>query len=310
MKWVIKASATRQRALALLVGLAALAGRASPAQQSPASLGTRPTGTRRALIVGISRYLYLAVDKQPRYAAADAQLFHDFLRSKAGGAIADSAVTMLLNDQATTQEIEAGLGWLNHESKPGDEAIIYFAGLGDVQEVDGNQRSVLLATEALSSHHHEAGSLEVNFPRELIQGIAQKGATVFLIADASGAGELTNDVGASGATAALLEPGAGDDVVKLVSCSPNQPSYASTKWGGGHGVFTYFLIAGLKGLADANGDGIVTVGELWRYIHDNVQRETSGRQTPPPPPTGDLSRQIAVVDTATVRATRARLTTH
>ena len=37
---------------------------------------------------------------------------------------------------------------------------------------------------------------------------------------------------------------------------------------------------GLKGEADFNKDGTVTAGELFAYIHDNVDKATEGGQSP------------------------------
>ncbi len=38
-----------------------------------------------------------------------------------------------------------------------------------------------------------------------------------------------------------------------------------------HGLFTYFFLKGLQGAADLDGDGIITVGELERYLLDENQ---------------------------------------
>ncbi len=49
------------------------------------------------------------------------------------------------------------------------------------------------------------------------------------------------------------------------------------------GLFTYYLCAGLQGKADANADKIITLGELKRYVIQNVtdtSRKISGLQTP------------------------------
>jgi len=37
-----------------------------------------------------------------------------------------------------------------------------------------------------------------------------------------------------------------------------------------HGLFSYFLMKGMRGNADANGDSVITVGELGDYVHENV----------------------------------------
>jgi uncharacterized caspase-like protein len=51
----------------------------------------------------------------------------------------------------------------------------------------------------------------------------------------------------------------------------------------GHGLFTYYVLEGLQGKADRNGDGIVTVSELYEYVEDQVDtaaRRAGGRQRP------------------------------
>jgi hypothetical protein len=54
-----------------------------------------------------------------------------------------------------------------------------------------------------------------------------------------------------------------------------------------HGLFSYFLMKGMRGDADANGDSQITVGELGDYIKENVsdmagmldREQTPGLQT-------------------------------
>jgi uncharacterized caspase-like protein len=51
----------------------------------------------------------------------------------------------------------------------------------------------------------------------------------------------------------------------------------------GHGVFTYYLVQGLKGAADLNKDGIITVQELYEYVEQQVSvksRSVGGNQHP------------------------------
>ena len=51
-------------------------------------------------------------------------------------------------------------------------------------------------------------------------------------------------------------------------------------------VFGYFVAKGLKGAADANGDHVVDVNELYRYVRANVRRwvrtATAGHETQTP----------------------------
>lgn len=52
------------------------------------------------------------------------------------------------------------------------------------------------------------------------------------------------------------------------------------EWGGGHGVFTYFLLKGLKGEADYNNDKRVTPGELIPFLAERIKKETGNVQSP------------------------------
>ncbi len=47
-----------------------------------------------------------------------------------------------------------------------------------------------------------------------------------------------------------------------------------------HGMFSYFLMKGMEGDADANGDKQITAGELHAYVKSNVVQQSSGTQTP------------------------------
>ena len=47
-----------------------------------------------------------------------------------------------------------------------------------------------------------------------------------------------------------------------------------------HGMFSYFLMKGMEGEADANNDNEITAGELNLYVQINVIQQSSGSQTP------------------------------
>jgi len=43
--------------------------------------------------------------------------------------------------------------------------------------------------------------------------------------------------------------------------------------GGGRGVFSWYLVNGLKGLADKNGDGIITGKDIQLYLDSCFARD-------------------------------------
>jgi uncharacterized caspase-like protein len=47
-----------------------------------------------------------------------------------------------------------------------------------------------------------------------------------------------------------------------------------------HGVFTYYLLEGLRGKADLDKDGVITVDEVYRYVSMKVPQATGQNQHP------------------------------
>jgi hypothetical protein len=71
----------------------------------------------------------------------------------------------------------------------------------------------------------------------------------------------------------------GTGAVVISSASGNEFALEGEQWH--NGVFTYALLSGLRdGKADANRDGIVTVGELQAYVIEAVRKLTAGGQNP------------------------------
>jgi uncharacterized caspase-like protein len=66
----------------------------------------------------------------------------------------------------------------------------------------------------------------------------------------------------------------------ITASDVNESSLESSKWGNGHGVFTHFLLEGMRGAADANNDKFVTLGELFRFVRKSVRVETQYNQNP------------------------------
>ena len=70
------------------------------------------------------------------------------------------------------------------------------------------------------------------------------------------------------------------DLFGLLASRPTEVSIEGPQFGGGHGVFSYFVLKGLSGAADDNKDGIVDANELVAYVSSQVSKSTSNRQHP------------------------------
>ena len=74
---------------------------------------------------------------------------------------------------------------------------------------------------------------------------------------------------------------AGKDYVIITSSQANQRSMESPSLR--HGLFSYFLVKGLAGEADANADGTVNIEELWDFVQPLVSENAlkrGGEQDP------------------------------
>ena len=61
------------------------------------------------------------------------------------------------------------------------------------------------------------------------------------------------------------------------------------------GIFTHFLIRGLNGEADTNGNKIVTIKELSAFVSKEVRTYTAKVQTPILTGTYDTNMPVAVI---------------
>lgn len=230
-------------------------------------------GTTRAVIIGISDYQNEHITDL-RFADVDARAFADFLQSPAGGKVPAQNIQLLTNEKATQGQMAAALTWLSEESNSGDQAIIYFSGHGDMETLTG--MSFLLAYNASASAYSGGGSFPIIFLQSIITRLStQKQVQVLLITDACRAGKLAgSDIGGAQATTKILSDQFSNEV-KILSCQPNEFSLEGTEWGGGRGVFSYYLIDGLKGLADNNKDLSVSLMEVGRFLEDKVPAATA-----------------------------------
>lgn len=234
------------------------------------SAAQRVVGKRRALIVGIDEYQDRRIP-QLRYATVDAMAFVGWLRSPAAAANIDTMV-ILLNRDATRERILDTYRTMVEETQENDELIFYYAGHGGVREVHNAMEGYLMPHDADSSNIARRGISLDDINKEVSYLPGQ--SPVLLILDACRSGNLFNSNQMSRAAQAL-----GPNIRRLVSSSGAQDSQEGDQWEG-HGAFTYFLLNGLYGMADADRSGNVTLAELGLWVVGQVSMETNQAQIP------------------------------
>lgn len=255
------------------------------------SSGTAPAQPilrRWALVIGISKYRDSEVPRL-EFASADATAFHQWLVSPTGGAYEPAHVKLLCDEQATGTAIRDALfNWLKQPIEE-DLVTIYYAGHGSPESPDNLKNLFLLPYDVDYSRIGSTGFPMWDIETSLKRFIRAK--RVVIIADAchaagvgqqfdiarrAGRGMKVNPVGKGFSDLSSV----GDSVCVLSAADASQYSQEGERWGGGHGVFTHYLLQGLDGKGDTNGDGTVTVGELIPYVSEQVRRATGSAQCP------------------------------
>ncbi|HEX4877518.1 MAG TPA: caspase family protein, partial [Chitinophagaceae bacterium] len=255
-------------------------------------------GNTYAVIVGISAYESEGIPKL-NFAHKDAEEFEKFLLSKAGGTVPADNIRMLLNADATYASIYNAWYWLLSTVSKDDLVYFYFSGHGDMENNTIDSLGFLLAVNTPRTNYlHNAVRIE-DINRFANTLSVARGARVIMITDACHSGDLAGkNIRGNQLTGEQLRTASGKEI-RITSCGPNELSNEDEKWGGGRGVFSYYLVKGLEGLADFSNDKVITLEEVKKYLAqsfqaDKVLREKENKQTPVI--SGTLPTPIAKVD--------------
>ncbi len=216
-----------------------------------------------ALIIGIEKYETLP---KADYGERDAQTFRSYVL---GLGVPEENVISLSGAKATKTGITKYLEeWLPRNVTADSRVYFYYSGHGAPDAATG--AAYLVPYDGDPSFLQSSA---YPLPRlyEKLQALKAKEIIVALDSCFSGAGGRS--VIAKGARPLMTTVAAsavGPKVSVLAASDSAEISGSIDEQG--HGMFTYFLLKGLKGEADADGDSHVTLGELYGYLHKGVQR--------------------------------------
>ena len=251
-----------------------------------------------AVIVGVARY------KDPKvrlnYADDDAYKIYGFLKSPSGGALPEERIRLLIDEDATGNNVRKQLREISQKTGKDDILLFYFSGHGVpnallVEDFNGTMNS---------------GVLPHKFIREQFEN--SKAKNVYCIIDACHSGSFS--LKTTHKKNVLMKPSNQNPSVQNLESS--QPFYAALQKekkgmvfilsskgketsleasNKRQGVFSYFLIQGLHGKADYNKDKIISVTELFDFTRNKVVDYTKNRQTPVMTGTYSHTMPIALV---------------
>lgn len=234
---------------------------------APIAMDSDPAVKVWAVIIGAERYHHMPSLK---YTKSDAFYLYAHLRSPEGGALPSNQIRLLVDEDATHRNIIMAMRDIYLRADENDVVLFYFSGHG----LQGSFLPVDYDGFENKLEHHEI--------RDAL--LATRARHKLVIADACHSGSLS---GGNVAARSLDEKlrryyqalnDAHSGTALLLSSKGIE--YSLEDGGLRSGVFSYFLIRGLEGAADNNEDDIVSIDELFRYVHREVRAYTGNLQTP------------------------------
>ncbi len=227
-----------------------------------------------ALIIGVAEYS--ETPAQAIYADKDAQLFADYAIEKLG--VNPERVKTLVNDAADEKGMLLAVKrWLNRAAKQGQSDIyIFFAGHGLAS--DDGKNMYLLPYDGAPELLEDTAIMRDRLFAD-IAGTNPRSVTVFFDTCYSGQSRGNDMLVAARPVFIKAEKKMVPDGFTVFTAAGGDET-AKPLEEAKHGMFSYFLMKGMEGDADANQDKQITASELHAYIQQNVQQQSGGSQTP------------------------------
>jgi uncharacterized caspase-like protein len=264
---------------------------AAPAAAPPPAPAATPRREQWAVVIGVGQYNSTAIP-QLKYSVADAEAVHEVLTGRGGF---KKENVLLITDKTarkpTLRDLKWALGtFLARSAKKEDLIVIFFAGHGAPEidprgaEPDGLAK-YLVPSDADPNDLYSTG-LPMDEFQTIFDRIEAERVVVFL--DACYSGAAGGRTFASRRTRAArvdevfldrLTRSKGRAIVTASQASEVSMEVPEL----GHGLFTHFLVQGLRGAADLDRDGIVSLQEVYQYLEQQVSQKSramGGNQHP------------------------------
>jgi len=235
-----------------------------------------------AVVIGVNTYPSI---RRLKYAVNDAMAFYNHLVEY--NQVPKENVVLLLDEEANLTRLRSALGiYLKNKASKDDMVIIYFAGHGaterDATSPDGDGLEKYLLPHDVDPKELYATAMPMEEISRLFSRI-RSDRLVFIVdtcySGASGGRTISvSDIRAGISDGFLDRITGGKGKIILTASGANEVSAESDELQ--QGIFTHFLIKGLQGQADSDGDGLITVDEVYTYVSKQVPQATNQEQHP------------------------------
>ncbi|HRW94183.1 MAG TPA: caspase family protein, partial [Thermotogota bacterium] len=229
-----------------------------------------------ALVIGVGEFLDVGIPELPG-AEKDAQLFARTLEELGVASEGQGTLKLLLNPS-----LGELIGEIARWSKQGgeeDSHLFFYAGHAETLGEEPNKKTAFIPKDAVKSL---LGMTSVTFETHvipLLKNIPGKQTTLFI--DACYSGSVIKE-------RPVYDPKIEMGPFKILAQQKNLQVLVSSRGDetskermeGEGGYFTHYLVMGMKGEANTNGDTEIQLGELRDYVYDRVVEQTQDKQHP------------------------------
>jgi hypothetical protein len=220
-----------------------------------------------AVAMGIEKYR----EKLPKadFAARDAKIMGEYLTKVLG--YPEENVVVRTNDLATRNDMEKYFGqWLKNNVEKDGTVFIYYSGHGAPNPKTGDAYLVPYDGDPT---YVDTTAFPLKRLYETLDKLPAKEIVVVLDSCFSGAGGRSVLAKGAKPMGLSVEQSVTSAVGKAVVLTASGGDQISSAYGEkGHGLMTYFFLKGLRGDADANEDGILTMAEVYHYLKPQVEK--------------------------------------
>jgi uncharacterized caspase-like protein len=242
------------------------------------TIQTKPNKNAYAIVIGIENYR----QKLPKadYAVADAKTMTEYLTKVLG--YPEENVVTLLNDHATNVDLAKYFEqWLSNNVEKGATVFIYYSGHGAPNHKTGD--AYLVPYDGDPSFIAQTG-----YPLKRMYDALEKlpAREIIVALDSCFSGAGGRSVIAEGARPLVmnLQTSVVLSMNMTVMAAASGDQISLTYKDKGHGLFTYFLLKGIKNEEVLEKDGSIAVSDLFNYLKPHVERiarkQYNNEQTP------------------------------
>jgi len=229
-----------------------------------------------ALIIGINKYDNV---RHLNYAIEDAMAVKNLLINDFG--FSRNNVQVLIDKEATQNNIKKQLDALVRSSKENDRVVFYFAGHGETETLglEGTDMGFLLPVEGKKENLYLT-----SIPMDELKRIALRSKAkhmLFLVDACYGGLAAQNTRGLQNIDSPNFIDKISNEISRQIITAGGKTEEVVEKDEWEHSAFTKNILIGLKeNRADMNSDGIITGSEVGMFLQERVSLDTDNYQTP------------------------------